>query len=306
MTTQPLVTIVTPSYQQADYLEATLQSVLTQDYPNIEYIVIDGGSTDGSIEIIERYADQLTYWVSEPDEGQSSAINKGLMRAKGEIVAWLNSDDIYLPGAIARAVEALHAHPDTGMVYGNLQSVDAAGRVFNTITYKQYNLADLLALRIIGQPTVFMRRSVLEQAGPLNISYQYLMDHNLWVRMAMHAEMVYLPETWAAARHHPAAKNTALSAGFGEEAYRILRWAEERPELIDIMQEQKKRIWGGAYRFDARYLLDGRFPAKALAVYWRALRHDPGYALKHWHRILYALFSLLGLGGLRKWMRRNR
>lgn len=306
MTTQPLVTIVTPSYQQADYLEATLQSVLTQDYPNIEYIVIDGGSTDGSVEIIERYADQLAYWVSEPDEGQSDAINKGLMRAKGEIIAWLNSDDIYLPGAIARAVEALHAQPDAGIVYGNLQSVDAAGRVFNTITYKQYNLADLLALRIIGQPTVFMRRSVLEQAGPLNASYQYLMDHNLWVRMAMHAEMVYLPEIWAAARHHPAAKNTALAAGFGEEAYRILRWAEERPELIDIMQEQKKRIWGGAYRFDARYLLEGGLSGKALTAYWRALRHDPGYALKHWYRILYALFSLLGLGGLRKWMRRNR
>lgn len=306
MTTQPLVTIVTPSYEQADYLEATLQSVLRQDYPNLEYIVIDGGSIDGSVEIIERYADQLAYWVSEPDEGQSDAINKGLMRAKGEIVAWLNSDDIYLPGAITRAVKILLAQPDAGMVYGNLQSVDAAGRVFNTITYKQYNLADLLALRIIGQPTIFMRRSVLEQAGPLNASYQYLMDHNLWVRMAMQAEMVYLPETWAAARHHPAAKNTAQAAGFGEEAYRILRWAEERPELIDIMQEQKKRIWGGAYRFDARYLLDGGFPAKALTAYWRALRHDPGYALKHWYRILYALFSLLGLGGLRKWMRRNR
>ncbi len=123
----PRVSIVTPSFNQAAFLEETIQSVLSQDYPNLEYIIIDGGSTDGSVEIIKKYADKLAYWVSEKDTGQADAINKGLIRVTGEIVAWLNSDDIYLPGTIRAAVEALQAHPDCGLVYGDVLSVDAKG-----------------------------------------------------------------------------------------------------------------------------------------------------------------------------------
>ncbi|HZD55353.1 MAG TPA: glycosyltransferase family 2 protein [Anaerolineales bacterium] len=114
--TLPLVSIVTPSYNQVGFLEEAIHSVLSQDYPRLEYIIVDGGSTDGSLGIIRRYADQLAWWVSEPDQGQTDAINKGFAHARGEIFAWLNSDDAYLPGAISEAMEFLQANAKVGMV----------------------------------------------------------------------------------------------------------------------------------------------------------------------------------------------
>jgi glycosyltransferase involved in cell wall biosynthesis len=121
----PLVSIITPSYQQAAFLEQTMKSVLEQDYPNIEYLVADGGSVDGSVEIIQRYADRLAWWVSEKDHGQGEAINKGFTRAKGKYIAWVNSDDFYMPGAIRSAVAELEAHPDVGMVFGDVKVVES-------------------------------------------------------------------------------------------------------------------------------------------------------------------------------------
>ena len=158
---QPLVSIVTPSYNQAQYLEQTLRSVLEQDYPRIEYMVIDGASTDGSVEIIRKYEDRLAYWVSEKDSGQAEAINKGFTRASGDIIAWLNSDDYFLPGAVGAAVKAFDENPDVLLVYGDMLAVDERGRTINQLKYRQLTLDDLLCFQIIGQPAVFMRRSAL-------------------------------------------------------------------------------------------------------------------------------------------------
>jgi len=300
MPTLPRISIVTPSYNQAAYLEDTIQSVLNQDYPNLEYILIDGGSTDGSLEIVERYTDKLAYWVSEPDKGQASAINKGLAHATGEIVAWLNSDDIYLPGAFMQAAQAFQSNPGLGFMYGDLQSIDSSGQVFNTIRYAPYSLDDLLAFRIIGQPSVFIRRGILDQAGLLDASYHYLLDHHLWLRLATTARMKYIPETRAAARHHPAAKNIAEAGAFGNEIYRILDWAQTQPDLNAIIGRQHRRVLGGAHRLNARYLLDSGQPAQSLKFYAKALLQDPIYALHHSHRIIFAILNLLGLGWLRK------
>ena len=295
----PLVSIITPSYNQADFLEETIRSVLEQDYPNIEYLVVDGGSTDGSVDIIRKYADRIDWWVSEPDKGQADALNKGMARAKGEFVAWLNSDDIYRPGAIRKAVNVLQSNPELGMVYSKLDSIDRTGELFNTISYRQYDLLDLLTFRIIGQPTVFMRREVLQHAGPLDPSYNYLLDHHLWLRMLQLAPIKYVPEVWAAARHHPSAKNVAQAARFGEEAFRILEWAKTQPVLGEIVRKHSRTVRAGAHRLDARYLLDGGEPRLSLKAYGRVLTARPSFAFEHWHRMLFALLSLMGLGWLR-------
>src|SRR6266545_7557430 len=149
-----LVSIVTPSFNQASYLEQTLRSVLEQDYPSVEYIVVDGASTDGSVDIIKKYSDRLAWWVSEKDQGQGEAINKGLSRAQGEIIAWLNSDDYYLPNAISAAVKIFDQNPEVVLVYGDMLAVDENSQTINVLKYKQYSLEDLLCFQIIGQPAV--------------------------------------------------------------------------------------------------------------------------------------------------------
>ena len=297
--TLPLVSIVTPSFNQAAYLEQTLCSVLEQDYPQVEYWVMDGGSTDGSQEIIEKYAPRLAGWVSEVDRGQADAINKGFARATGEFIGWLNSDDLYLPGAIQTAVQALQADPSLAMVYGDVRSIDSAGKVFNVMRYGEWGLADLMAFNIIGQPGVFMRRSALEQAGYLDLNFHFLLDHQLWLRLAQQGGMQHIPQELAAARFHADAKNVAQAARFGQEAYAILDWMQTQPGLQPLFAGNQRRIQAGAHRINARYLLDGGQPGPALRAYWKSLLQHPPTALREGHRMLYAALALLGLGRLK-------
>ncbi len=205
-------------------------------------MVVDGGSTDGSVEIIQRYADRLAWWVSERDAGQAEAINKGLRRATGEIVAWLNSDDLYLPGAIGQAAAVFQEHPEVGMVFGDAITIDAQGKPLGRLAFGDWDLLDLVSFRIICQPAVFMRRAVLEKSGYLESSYHYMLDHHLWIRMARCAPIRYSgggmdknskepAALWAAARHHPGAKNVAQAPGFSRETMQVLEWMESQPDL---------------------------------------------------------------------------
>ena len=296
----PLVSIVSPSLNQAQFLEQAIHSVLGQDYQRLEYIIVDGGSTDGSAEIIRRYADRLAWWVSELDTGQAEAINKGLRRARGEIVAWLNSDDVYLPGAVAEAVRAFQAYPEAGLVFGNVLAIDEAGRTLNLLRYGDWNLADLMAFRIIGQPAVFLRRSALEQAGSLDTSYHYLLDHQLWLRMAQVSGMRYLPKTLAAARYHLAAKNIAHPMEFAQEVQRIASWMESQPALADLLAKNRKCIQAGRHSLSAFYLVEGGESRLAMEEYKRAFAAHPPTVLRAWKRVAYAMLNLLGLGRLRR------
>jgi len=207
---KPLVTIVTPSYNQARFLDETIQSVLSQNYPNIEYIIIDGGSTDGSKEIIQKYIDRLAYWESVPDKGQTDAINKGFARATGEILAWLNSDDILLPGAVLAAVEELQAHPKAGMVYGNTTLINKKGQKIGDFPAAQTDLKRLKRGYVhIPQQAAFFRADLWKKVGPLDPSFYFAMDYDLWVRIAREAPLLYIPKLWASFRLHGEGKSIA-------------------------------------------------------------------------------------------------
>src|SRR3990172_3394185 len=289
------VSIVTPSFNQAAFLEQTMRSVLDQGYPDLEYLLVDGASTDDSQEIIDKYSELLAWWVSEPDSGQAEAINKGLIKASGDIVAWLNSDDIYLPGAIQKAVAVFEKYPETGLLYGDVLAIDEHGGTTNQLKYKDLSLSDLAAFHVIGQPSVFMRRSVLEQAGYLDESYHFLLDHHLWLRMAQLAKIQHIPVMLSGARFHPGAKNVSHAAEFGKEAFRILDWMETQPGLKVILESDRNRIRAGAHRLSAFYLLDGGDAPASLREYYRCFRLDPRTAFRGWKHLLSALFSIIGL-----------
>ena len=220
----PRVSIITPSYNQAQFLEETLCSVLEQDYPDIEYIIVDGGSTDGSVEIIQRYANRLAWWVSEPDRGQTDALNKGFARASGDIMAWLNSDDTYLPGAVSDAVEYLRAHPEAGMVYGEANLVDESGAVLGRFPARQTDYQRLMRGSVhIPQQAAFFRGELWRTVGPLDPSFYFAMDYDLWVRLSKIAPLHYYPRLWANFRLHGTAKSVASDDRCYPEMLRVQR-----------------------------------------------------------------------------------
>ena len=302
----PLVSVVTPSFNQARYLEQTMRSVLEQDHPRIEYIVVDGASKDSSLELIRAYESRLAYWVSEKDSGQAEAINKGLARATGEIIAWLNSDDYYLPGAVSAAAKAFALNPDAALVYGDMLAVDENGQTTNLMKYGQLSLADLLCFQIIGQPSVFFRKDALEKAGLLDTTFHFLLDHHLWIRIAQQGKILHVPQVWSAARYHAEAKNVAKAAEFGREAFRILEWAKSQPGLAESISGVERRARASANRVDARYLLDGGQQGSALRAWMRALFIYPPTALKRMNIFVSALLNLSGLGRLRESILRRR
>ncbi len=294
----PLVSIVTPSYNQADFLEDTIQSVLAQDYPEIEHIIVDGGSTDGSVEIIKKYQSNLAWWVSEADEGQASAINKGMTKAQGEIVAWLNSDDLYLPGAVGEAVASFRSNPQANLIFGNAITIDAEGIPLKELIFPDWGLEDLTGFRIICQPAVFMRRDAYQGVNGLDPDYHFMLDHQLWVRIACLGSIKHENSFWAAARHHGAAKNVSHAAAFGRETLEVLAWMEHDDDLGPVVKKNYRKVQAGAFRLNARYLLDGGQYKAALKSYGRAFINQPLYTAQHWHRILYAGLGLCGVKDL--------
>lgn len=291
---EPLVSIITPSYNQAAYLEAALLSVLRQEYPHLEYIVIDGGSTDGSLEILQRYGDQLAYWTSEPDQGQADAINKGLRMATGEVVAWLNSDDLYMSGTVREAVQALQTHPQAGMVYGDGLMVDASGRLLDKHRYRDYDVRDLLHWEVLLQPTTFMRTKVLREVGYLSSQYHYILDHELWIRIAARYPIVHVPSFWAVERTHLQAKTVAQAAVWVEEGRAFMKRADSDPRLGPLLKEDPRSIEAHFQAFAARRLIDAHRFREALGRMLKALTLKPTVVLRYWYKLIQASFSWIG------------
>lgn len=230
----PLVSVLTPSYNQGRFLEETIRSVFSQDYPNLEYLIVDGGSTDGSVEMIQRYAGRLAWWVSEPDQGQTDALNKGFAHARGEILAWINSDDTYLPGAITHAVESLNLHPEAALVYGDANLTDEQGNIIGRFPSRQTDLQHLLRGSVhIPQQTTFFWARFWQQVSPLDPSFQFAMDYDLWVRLAKLASLVYSPHLMANFRLHRGGKSLIMDDRCYPEMLRV--YQRERGDRISYL-----------------------------------------------------------------------
>lgn len=267
----PRVTVVTPSFQQAAYLDETIRSVLTQDYPNLEYMVVDGGSTDGSVELIRRRESALSWWISEPDRGHAHAVNKGWERSTGEILAFLNSDDVYLPGAIRAAVDFFLQCPDAEIVYGDAVHITEDGRVFNVSVPPPFSVERMLESCFITQPTVFLRRSVFERLGGLTEHLGHSLDYEYWLRAIPTTQFGYLPRFTAAARYHTTAKSTA---GYNE-------FARDEIRLFDELFSRGKPPYTGPDLERAAYLPRLAFMVARLSGYTEKERADAAERLKH-------------------------
>lgn len=206
----PKISIVTPSYNQAQYLEETIRSVLLQNYPNLEYIIIDGGSTDNSVEIIKKYEPWLAYWNSERDRGQSQAINKGFSIATGELAGWLNSDDIFFPGAINKVVTYWTANnKPEALITGTKLKGDSNLQTISRLEQFPFTIQHLINKNIIEQPSTFYPVSLLRKVGCIDERYRMSMDYDLWLRMAKQGiDLVFLNEDLAITRIHSSAKTT--------------------------------------------------------------------------------------------------
>ncbi len=266
----PRVGIVTPSYNQAQFIEETLRSVLLQGYPNLEYIIIDGGSTDGSVDIIRKYEPWLAWWVSEPDRGQSDALNKGFGRATGQIVAWLNSDDVYEPDAIRTSVEYMTRHPDTALVYGDCRISDESGVSPSLWLAAEFTMESQVLANQIPQPTAFMCRSVLSEVGWMDATLHYAMDYDLWLKIARNHRVECVPGVRARFRVSAGAKTVTQAAKFAPEVAGILeRFLSSELALPPSLKDKALRM--GNLRAGLALILSGdqirarRYLAKAFA-----------------------------------------
>jgi glycosyltransferase involved in cell wall biosynthesis len=251
--TLPRISVVTPSYNQARFLGETLASVHSQNYPNLQHIVIDGGSTDGSQEIIRSYADRLDHWVSEPDQGQTHALVKGFAHADGEVLCWLNSDDLFEPGALHQVGEFFRSNPEARAVYGDALLVDIAGQPLNLKREHPFSrFIWLYDYNYLPQPSTFWRRDLYEEVGGLDPSFDLAMDADLWIRFAEVTRLHHCPRVWSRMRLYAEQKNQRLRAASDLEDARI------RSRYIRPWPHWSRRPM--------------RVAAKALRVGWKAAR----------------------------------
>jgi len=214
----PKISVVTPSFNQGQYIEATIESVLGQKYPNLEYIIMDGGSTDGTVGIIEKYSEHLAYWVSEPDEGQTDALIKGFDRASGDILCWLCSDDLFESKTLHEVAETFTEQPDWQVVYGDSFWIDADSRPIRFKREIGFNrFIWMYDHNYLPQPSTFWRRGIYEQVGGLDIRWDLTMDADLWIRFAERATPHHVPRAWSRMRYYPEQKNLRLRDESDEE-----------------------------------------------------------------------------------------
>lgn len=258
---RPLVSIITPSYNQAQFIEEAIRSVLLQGYPNLEYIIIDGGSTDGTLEIMRKYERWLANWLSEADRGQAHAVNKGWQMAHGDVLGWLNSDDRYVPGALSRVARAFSAAPSPALIYGDCATITDRNERTGVKDMAAYDLESLLCGKNMGQPAVFVSRSTVARVGYLNEDLQYALDFEYFLRIwsAFPVEVFrYVRAVLAESREWSGTKSMSMARRFGGEYKQALDSLFKRENL-------PQRVWGLRHRAYSRsvYLRQARLNYQA-------------------------------------------
>jgi glycosyltransferase involved in cell wall biosynthesis len=260
---------MTPSFNHGRFIATTIDSVLSQDYPRLEYIVVDGGSEDETLDILRSYGDRIV-WRSAPDFGQADAVNAGFQMAKGEVLGWVNSDDTYCPGAIRAAVDYLVAHPDVAVVYGDAYYIDEQGGVIGTYPTADFDLERLATACVICQPAAFIRRDPLLAVGMLDPSLRYCMDYDLWIRMGRRFRIERIDRFLANSRRHPEAKSWSQRDEMFREISAVAERAFGRVSL-------RWHLWRAYYR-----LVDGG-PPVARWLLWSSRQLLPT-RIHHWLR----------------------
>ena len=233
------ISVVTPSLNQACFLLANIDSVANQTFTNCEHIIIDGCSNDGTVDILKSHTDIL--WVSEPDSGQANAVNKGLLMATGDIIGWLNADDVYEPHCLERVVYAFSRDPSLGLLYGSYKLIDSAGQIIKTVSAEPWRYKKLTnrPYSFIANQTVFIRREVFRDVGLVDESLHFVMDHDYWIRVGARWKVACIPDVLAGYRHHGAAKTHSASPRMKEErrllwerSYQGWRWSRNVAWLV--------------------------------------------------------------------------
>jgi len=269
----PLVSIVVPTLNQAPFIEETIASIAGQNWPRVEIIVIDGGSTDGTREVVERWRARITHFVSEPDRGQADAINKGMRLAKGDVLAWLNSDDFYLPLALSRAVAALGDGIQPRLVYGSCLRLFQEENRAEIARAEPFDRERLTYRDLIDQPSAFWTRALWEKTGELTEEHRFVLDWEWWLRASAHGEFHVIDDVLSVYRFHGAHKTGSGSA-------------RRTTEICDLVRAHAEPAWGDI--FDA---VAARLPA--LSQTWRLCSNRRGLWTLHQlrHLDLYARYG---------------
>lgn len=266
--TRPPISVVTPSYNQGRFIERTIRSVLDQGVPGLEYFVADGGSTDETVEVLRRFEDRLRF-VSQRDGGQAAAVNAAIAATSGEVVGWLNSDDVYLPGALAAVLAYFDAHPEADVVYGDAQHIDADDGFIEPYYTEDWDFARLADVCFLCQPAVFFRRRVVERFGPLDPALRYCMDYEFWLRVGAEVPFVRIPGVLAGSRLYETNKTLG----------------DRVPVHVEIARMTKRRL--------------GRVPERWIWNYAYAVVDARGADRARIHRHGAALLAALAWGYLR-------
>jgi glycosyltransferase involved in cell wall biosynthesis len=279
---KPLVTIVTPSFNQGEFIADAIDSVLTQDYPAIEYMVVDGGSTDSTLAVLRGYGDRVR-WTSGPDGGQSDAIHRGFLAGSGEYIAWLNSDDRYVPGAISAAVAELAIDPTAGLLYGRGEFVDRGGAVIGPCAHVEpWNLLRLIAsVNFVLQPATVFRRDAYMAIGGIDTALHYVMDYDLWIRLGSKFPVRFLPRVLAQARIHGETKTETGGLPRMEEMERMIRRNSGR----GLPSSYRREMWL-ALRDELDAAANSRQPARAIRLGARTAPYAARAAIAKLRRVV--------------------